>query len=370
MEFIDLKAQYSSIKDDVLKRIEAVLEHGHYILGPEVNELEQRLASYVNRKHCISCANGTDALLMALMALGVGRGDAVFTTTFTFIATAEVIALLGATPVFVDINERSFNIDPENLAEQIAKIKSESKLTPKAIIAVDLFGLPAEYDQIEKIAEENGLFLVEDGAQGFGGVYNGKRACSFGDISATSFFPAKPLGCYGDGGAVFTDDDILAEKLRSIRVHGKGTDKYDNIRLGLNGRLDTLQAAVLLSKIEIFDNELSRKQKVAEYYNDNLDNSLVKPEIPGNAKSAWAQYSLCSSKRDRIMGALKQKKIPSMVYYPKPLHLQTAFSFLGHKEGDFPVAERVSRIIFSLPMHAYLTEEELGRICEGVNTTD
>jgi dTDP-4-amino-4,6-dideoxygalactose transaminase len=356
------------IKQDVLKRIETVLDHGQYILGPEITELEQKLAGYSGRKYCISCGNGTDALLMALMSLNIGPGDAVFTTTFTFIATAEVIVLAGATPVFVDIDELTYNMDPVKLSGKIADVKKNSPLKPRAIITVDLFGLPANYEIIEQIAEDNKLILIEDGAQSFGAEYKGKKACSFGEIATTSFFPAKPLGCYGDGGAIFTDNDEVAGILKSIRVHGKGADKYDNIRIGLNGRLDTLQAAILLAKFEIFNEELIKKESVASYYSEHLASELIRPSTIKEIKSAWAQYSLCSNKRNEIMQHLHSLKVPSVIYYPKPLHLQTAFSYLKYSEGDFPVAEKVSREIFSLPMHAYLTNDEQHVICDSVNS--
>ena len=364
MQFIDLQAQYRKIKPQVQARINTVLEHGKYILGPECDELEQRLAAYTGRKHCISCANGTDALLMALMALDTGPGDAVFTTTFTFIATAEVIALTGATPVFVDIDEQTYNIDPKKLHEAVMRVEKDGRLALKAIIPVDLFGLCAPYDNIAEIASEFGLNVIEDAAQSFGAACNNEKACCFGDIACTSFFPAKPLGCYGDGGAIFTDDNDRAETLRSIRVHGKGSDKYDNIRIGINGRLDTLQAAILLAKLDIFDEELAAKNKVAQHYSETLKDVVKVPVIPDGSSSAWAQYSVMSDKRDAVCAALKVKGIPTAIYYPKPLHLQTAFKDLGYSEGDFEAAERVSKEIFSLPMHAYLRDEEIQRICE------
>ncbi len=364
MQFIDLKTQYARIKDSVRARIDTVLDHGNFILGPEVAELEEKLASYVGCKHCVSCSDGTTALLMALMAKGVGPGDAVFTTVFTFIATAEVIALVGATPVFVDIDEQTFSIDPEHFAQAQAKVKAEGKLTPRAVIPVDLFGLPADYDEINAIAAEHGLFVLEDAAQSFGASYKGKKACALAQIAATSFFPAKPLGCYGDGGAVFTDDDTIADVLRSIRVHGKGSDKYDNVRTGINGRLDTIQAAVLLAKLEVFEQELEAKQEVARRYSQALESIVTVPAVPDGCTCAWAQYSVRSPKRDMICAALKKQGVPTAIYYPKPLHLQSAFRGLGYKEGDFPVAEEAGRTVFSLPMHAYLTEEDQRAICD------
>ncbi len=382
MQFIDLAAQQKRIKERIDANIQAVLSHGKYIMGPEVGELEKRLAEYVGVKHCIGCASGTDALLMALMAKGVGSGDAVFTTPFTFIATAEVFALLGATPVFVDIDPGTFNIDPEKLQLAIRAMMSEhasgapspianspSPIVPKGIVTVDLFGLPCDYEAIDGIAREYGLFVVEDAAQGLGGEYQGRKACALAEIGCTSFFPAKPLGCYGDGGAVFTDDDGLAEVMGSIRVHGKGTHKYDNARIGLNARLDTLQAAILLPKLDIFPEEIELRQKVAKGYAEGLSQCamLSAPYTPDGYKSAWAQYSVLAedeAQRSAIQQKLKDNGIPTAVYYPKPLHLQSAFSYLGYKEGDFPVSEDCSRRIFSLPMHPYLGNGDIVRICD------
>lgn len=374
MEFIDLKTPYQKDKDKILQGITRVLDHGQYILGPEVAALEGKLAEYVGRKHCISCANGTDALLMALMALGVGPGDAVFTTTFTFIATAEVISLVGATPVFVDIDETTYNIDPIKLAQTIEMVyandqshpSANKKIKPKAIITVDLFGLPADYDAIESIASQYGLALVEDGAQSMGAEYKKRKAGSFGAIATTSFFPAKPLGCYGDGGALFTDDDELAHTLQSIRVHGKGTDKYDNQRIGINGRLDTIQAAILIAKWDSFLAETERKQDIAKFYSEKLAGEYIVPFVPDGMRSAWAQYSIRAGKRADVMNHLKEKCIPTAVYYPKPLHLQGAFKSLGYQGGDFSVAEKIASEIFSLPMHAYLTGDEQEYICKAL----
>jgi UDP-2-acetamido-2-deoxy-ribo-hexuluronate aminotransferase len=365
MAFIDLKAQQQKIFPALMSRIQRVLEHGQYILGPEVKELEEKLAAYVGVKHAITCSSGTDALLIPLMAYGVGPGDAIFTTPFTFIATAEVIQQLGATPVFVDINPQTLNIDPAALAvalSELAKHPRTAHLKPKGIIPVDLFGQPADYDKINTLAKQQGLFVLEDAAQSFGATYKGKRACSLADAAATSFFPAKPLGCYGDGGAIFTDDDNLAEIMVSIRVHGQGTDKYDNIRIGLNGRLDTLQAAILLAKLEIFDQEVTDRQKVAESYNQGLKEIVEVPYVAEECTSVWAQYSVLSAKKAAIQQKLKEEGVPTAVYYPLPLHLQGAFSHLKHQVGDFPVSERTSKLIFSLPMHPYLGDAELKRI--------
>jgi dTDP-4-amino-4,6-dideoxygalactose transaminase len=369
MQFIDLKRQYEKIKDLVNERISLVLEHNKFILGPEVTELETQLARYVGRKYCVACASGTDALLMPLMAWGIGHGDAVFTTPFTFIATSEVVRLLGATPIFVDIEPDTFNIDANKLEKEIQKIIAKNGLKPKVVIPVDLFGLPADNDKIVEIADNYGLKVLEDAAQSFGGTRNGKRACAWGDASATSFFPAKPLGCYGDGGAVFTDDEELYNLLLSIRVHGQGDDRYDNVRNGINGRLDSLQAAVLLAKLTIFDSEIVQRNEVARKYNQLLQGKVETPFVPGNATSVWAQYSVKakdSYERREILERLKLRGIPTAIYYPKPLHLQKVNEDLGYSLGDFPVAEDIATRIFSLPMHPYLTDEEIGFIAKEI----
>ncbi|HYE09767.1 MAG TPA: DegT/DnrJ/EryC1/StrS family aminotransferase [Patescibacteria group bacterium] len=365
IEFINLKEQYRCLQNEIDSNIQAVLQHGKYILGPEVKELEQQLAEYAGVKHAISCANGTDALLMPLMAWGVGSGDAVFTTPFTFVATAEVISLLGATPVFVDIDPETYNIDVKKLEQSVKRVINEGKLNPKAIIPVDLFGLPADYDAIMQVARKYGLKVLEDAAQSFGSVYKQKKAGSLADAAATSFFPAKPLGCYGDGGAVFTDEDELAEKLFSIRVHGQGQDKYENVRIGINGRLDTIQAAILLVKLKVFDEELRARNQIALKYTLELKNVLKTPSIPDGLVSSWAQYSILAEepeKRELIRETLKKAGIPTVIYYSVPLHLQQVFHKLGYKEGDFPISEDVSRRIFSLPMHPYLKDETIEEI--------
>jgi len=380
--FIDLKAQQKRILPILLERIHAVLDHGQYILGPEVGELEKRLAEYVGVKHAITCSSGTDALLMPLMAYGIGPGDAVFTTPFTFVATAEVIALLGATPIFVDIDPRTFNVDPSQIEAAIEAVLQrdssiyplprqavEAQLTPRGIIPVDLFGLPANYDRINEIARKQGLFVLEDAAQSFGAEYKGRKAGGLADVGATSFFPAKPLGCYGDGGAVFTDNDAMAEKLLSIRVHGQGRDKYENVRVGLNGRLDSLQAAILLEKLQIFPQEIAARQEVARNYSAFLaaaDTGLTLPLIPPDTQSVWAQYSILSEKRELIQNSLKAADIPFMVYYPKPLHLQTVFSGLNQRIGMFPVSELIAQRICSLPMHPYLLEKQIRQIAAAI----
>jgi dTDP-4-amino-4,6-dideoxygalactose transaminase len=382
MQFIDLAAQQARIRPQIEKRIKDVLDHGKYIMGPEIGELEQQLADYVGVKHALACASGTDALLLALMALEIGPGDAVFTSPFTFIATAEVVSLLGATTVFVDIDPQTFNIDPDKLKETITAIRENDKdhpvcrqlqsdeaLIPKAVIPVDLFGLPADYDRINAIAEEYGLTVIEDAAQSFGGEYKGKKAGSLADIACTSFFPAKPLGCYGDGGMCFTDNDVFIDTMRSLRIHGKGGDKYDNVRIGINGRMDTLQAAILLEKFAIFPEEVSLRNEVANRYQQLMSNNqkLVLPSTPTASTSVWAQYSVLAEDNDhraRIQSRLKEAGIPTAVYYPKPLHLQTAFQGLGYQSGDFPISEDFSSRIFSLPMHPYLDAADQKKIAQ------
>lgn len=374
MEFIDLKKQYERIKPRIQERINEVLRHGKFIMGPEVAELEARLASFVEAKYCVSCASGTDALLLCLLAKEVGPGDAVFTTPFTFIATAEVICLLGATPVFVDIDPETYNIDPAKLLTAIEAVKTGTiqgatagrTLRPRGIIPVDLFGLPADYDEINRIAKLHELFVLEDAAQSLGGSYKGKKVGNLTDMAATSFFPAKPLGGYGDGGAMFTNDEAIANRVRSLREHGKGAHKYDNVRIGINGRLDTLQAAVLLPKLEIFESEIKDRQEVAARYSKALQSMVKVPYVPDGLLSAWAQYSVVTDKREQCLAKLKAMGIPTAIYYPRPLHLQTAFAHLGHRQGDFPVAERMSDRIFSLPMHPYLEVGDQLKIIEAV----
>ena len=359
MQFIDLAAQYKHLQTKIDARIKTVLEHGKYIMGPEVQELEQKLADYVGVKHAITCANGTDALQLAMMVLNIEPGDAVFCPTFTFFATAEVIALAGATPVFVDSDEATFNICPKDLEKKIQQTIANGKLKPRAIISVDLFGLPANYFEIERIATQYDIKLIEDAAQGFGGSItdnqgNTKKAGSFGDIATTSFFPAKPLGCYGDGGAIFTNNDDYAALIKSYRVHGKGQDKYDNVRIGINSRLDTIQAAILLEKLAEFPQELINRNKAATDYENELINQYKTPQVPVGYTSSWAQYTLVDERREEIMAEYKAKGIPTMIYYATCMHQQTAFKELNYQEGDFPVAERLAKQVFSLPMHPYL----------------
>ena len=369
MDFIDLKKQQIRIKERIEKRIQSVLAHGKYIMGPEVFDLEEKLAQYVGVKYCISCSSGTDALLIPLMAKNIGPGDAVITTPFTYIATAEVVSLVGAEPVFVDIYPKTFNINPEDIENAIQYAENKG-LKSKAIIGVDLFGLPARYRLLEKVAKENKLFLIEDAAQGFGGKIRDRKAGSFGHVASTSFFPAKPLGCYGDGGAIFTNDEMLAEKMKSIRVHGSGFDKYENVRIGLNGRLDTIQAAILLEKLSIFDEEVALRNKIADYYSENLNAELKRPFCPKQYTSSWAQYSILAdsqTSRDKFISKLKMSGIPSMIYYKIPLHLQEVYRKLGYQNGDLPNSESVAKRIFSIPMHPYLSNVDQDKILGPIN---
>lgn len=359
MQFIDLAAQYQYLKAKIDTRIQRVLDHGQYIMGPEVGELEEQLANYVGVKHAITCANGTDALTLAMMVLDVKQGDAVFCPTFTFFATAETIAFQHATPILVDSDAATFNLCPVDLERRIIKVISEGKLKPKAIVAVDLFGLPADYPAIVAIAKKYGLKIIEDAAQGFGGEIDGQRAGSFGDIATTSFFPAKPLGCYGDGGAIFTNNDDYAALLRSYRVHGKGSDKYDNVRIGMNSRLDTIQAAILLEKLAAFPDELRQRNRAAKNYETALSGRYQTPVTPDGYLSSWAQYTLVDENRDAIMADYKTKGVPTVIYYGTCMHQQTAFKDLGYSDTEFPVASRLARQVFSLPMHGYLEVDQL-----------
>lgn len=367
MEFKDLKVQYRKNKLEIDKAIQDVLTDTNFINGKQVVALEERLASYVGVKHCITCANGTDALHLALMVWNIGAGDAVFVPDFTFFSTAEAVALVGATPIFVDVEEDTFNISPASLLNAIEVVKRENILLPKAVITVDLFGQPAKYDEIRSISNENELLLLEDGAQGFGGSIMGRRSCSFGDISTTSFFPVKPLGCYGDGGAVFTDNDKWAELLRSYRVHGKGSDKYDNVRIGLNSRLDTLQAAVLSVKLDIFEKyELEAVNRVAGIYTEELGEAVKSPTILDGYVSSWAQYSiLCKNQEERsnIQDALRRGEIPSMIYYGKPMHEQEAFGgFNNTCPVELCTTKDICGRVLSLPLHPYLGTDEIKKI--------
>ncbi len=373
IQFIDLHAQQKQIRPQIDAAIKKVLDHGKYIMGPEVAELEDLLAEFVGVKHCIGVASGTDALLVALMAYGVGPGDAIFTTPFTFFATCEVIALTGATPVFVDIDPQTFNIDPAKLEIAVEKLQNQptlgmkEPLVAKGIIPVDLFGLPADYDPIMAVAEKYNLFVLEDAAQSFGATYKGRKAPGLAHIGATSFFPAKPLGCYGDGGALFTDDDNLARLIRSLQVHGKGSDKYNNVRVGLNARLDTMQAAILIEKLKIYPEEISLRQKISRYYTEAIASQpqrvpLTPPFTPDGYTSAWAQYTVCCDDREKLLQVLQSAGIPSMIYYAKPMHMLDALSYLGYTNGDFPIAEQVSCYVLSLPFYPYLTMQQQDKI--------
>jgi dTDP-4-amino-4,6-dideoxygalactose transaminase len=391
IQFIDLQTQYRLIQEEVEEAVLRVMRGGQYIMGGEVTELESALSHFAGVKHVVSCASGTDALVMALMAKGIGPGDAVFTPTFTFVATAEAIATVGATPIFVDIDPRTFNIDPDALMRAIAAVQQRDhsisplplggksnteRLICKAIIAVDLFGLTADYERIRAVAAEHGLIVVEDAAQSFGATAGGRRAGSLADVGCTSFFPAKPLGCYGDGGALFTDDTEYADVLRSVRVHGQGSNKYENVRIGITGRLDTIQAAVLLAKLKIFQQELLARDRVAKLYSRAIEReglSLQPPEVPQGQTSAWAQYSVLapnSAARERLIAALTEAGIPTNIYYPKPLHLQKAFAYLGYADGDFPTSEALSSRVFSLPMHPYLDDETITLIVNTLKAAD
>lgn len=366
MEFKDLKTQYIKHREAIDDAVMRSMEAGHFIGGEPVSRLEKRLADYVGVKHCISCGNGTDALLLALMAWGVGKDDAVFVPDFTFFSTAEVVPWAGAVPVFVDIDADTCNMSPQALEKAVERVKKEGRLTPRAVIAVDLFGQPAEYEKIRQITAQYDLLLLEDGAQGFGGRIGGKRACSFGDISTTSFFPVKPLGCYGDGGAVFTDNDEWAALVRSYKVHGKGSDKYDNVRIGMNSRLDTIQAAVLLEKLNFFDEELEVANRVAAVYTKLLQGKVKTPVILPDYYSSWAQYTVQfedEQQRKETIQKLDAAGIPSAVYYAKPMHRQEAFADMPTEGTECPVTEQVCRTCLSLPLHPYLGEEEVQTIC-------
>lgn len=370
MQFIDLQAQYRNLKKEIDDGIHRVLNKSSYIMGEEVKELEYALAKYVDTKHCITCGNGTDALRLVMMAYDIKEGDAVFVPTFTFYASAETVSLAGADPVFVDIDKETFNICSKDLERAIKEVLCEGKLKPRAIVAVDLFGLPFNVEKIKELAKKYNLLLIEDGAQGFGGSVNSKKACSFGDIATTSFFPAKPLGCYGDGGAIFTNEDKVKEYIESLRVHGKGKDKYDNIRVGLNSRLDTIQAAILLPKLKAFkDFELKARNERAKFYSENLDGIIKVPYIPNGYISSYAQYSILfdtQEERDYTEEVLKKQNIPTMVYYKTCMHQQTVYSNNPSIYREFKNAEFVSRRILNLPMHPYLDEQKILKISQEI----
>jgi dTDP-4-amino-4,6-dideoxygalactose transaminase len=361
--FIDLAAQRQRLGHAIDEAVLKVVNHGGYIMGPEVKTLEADLTAFCGAKHAVSCANGTDALALVLMAKEVKPGDAVFCPSFTFAATAEVVAWVGATPVFVDVREDTFNLDVASL-EAAIKTAKQLDLKPVGVIPVDLFGQPADYDAIEQVCAREGLWMLCDGAQSFGAVYKGRKVGSIGLATSTSFFPAKPLGCYGDGGAVFTDDDELASVMRSLRVHGQGTDKYDNVRIGMNGRLDTMQAAILIEKLKIFPDEIVARERAAQRYNDALRDVVIVPEVPKGLSSVWAQYTLRlrNFDRDALQGALKAAGVPTAIYYPKPLHQQTAYRGFPMAGNGLPASERLAAEVISLPMHPYLTEDVQDRI--------
>lgn len=363
MEFRDLKAQYRKYKQEIDSAILKVIEETSFIGGSEVERLEKRLAEYVGVKHCITCANGTEAMTLVLMAWNIKKGDAVFIPDFTFFSTGEVVSFLGATPIFVDVDEHTFNIDPVKLEEAIKRVKEEGKLTPRVIIPVDLFGLPANYIEINRLAKKYQLLVLEDGAQGFGGSIDGKKACSFGDVATTSFFPAKPLGCYGDGGAIFTNDSEIAKLLGSLKIHGKGEHKYDNIRIGVNSRLDTIQAAILNVKLDAFINhELADVNQVAKWYEKYLSGAVPLPLIPQGYVSSYAQYTIklkSLAQREALIKHLASKGIPAMVYYYKPMHKQMAFCDLPDYDKELMVTNHLCDTVLSLPMHPYMTEEDI-----------
>lgn len=367
MQFRDLKTQYAVLKDEMDKAILDVVASSAYVMGPKIKEMENAFAAYTGMKHCIACNSGTDALLLALMAWDVKSGDAVFVPSFTFFASAEVIAMRGATPVFVDVEKDSFNMDVADLEKKIEQTLMAGKLTPRVVIAVDLFGLPADFVAIRKVTDKYGLYLLEDGAQGFGGRLNGQKACTFGDITTTSFFPAKPVGCYGDGGAVFTNNDEWAQLIESYHIHGKGSDRYDNIRIGMNSRLDSIQAAILCVKLKAFENyELDDVNKVAARYTELLKNVVKTPIVPEGFYSSWAQYTIQvkdKETRTALQTALKEKDIPTAIYYPIPMHKQTAFSNLNPDDNRCPVSEQLADTVISLPIHPYLSENEQDVIC-------
>lgn len=365
--FIDLAAQRRRLGPAIDAAVARVMTHCQFIMGPEVRELEAKLAEFCGARHAISCASGTDALVLVLMAKGIGAGDAVFCPAFTFCATAEAAALVGATPVFVDVDAETFNTDTNSLARAVATAKKQG-LKPKAVIPVDLFGLPADHDAVRKVADAEKLFVLDDAAQAFGATYKGKKLGRFGLATAASFFPAKPLGCYGDGGAVFTDDDALATIVKSIRVHGEGADRYDNVRIGMTGRLDTIQAAVLLEKLKIFPEEIEARQRIAARYGAALSDIAIVPRVPSGYASAWAQYTirLAPGRRGPLAEALKAEGIPTAVYYAKPLHRQEACKAYPVAEGGLPVTERLADEVISLPMHAYLDAPTQDRIVDAV----
>ncbi|MCZ2328734.1 DegT/DnrJ/EryC1/StrS family aminotransferase [Bartonella sp. F02] len=366
MQFVDLGAQRTRIKDKINAAVLRVLESGQYILGPKVTEFEEQLADYLGVKHVVACANGTDALKMPLMAKNIGPGDAVFCPSFTFSATAEVVALVGAEPVFVDVLPDTFNMDSDKLCEAIEMIKQEGRLKPKAVIAVDLFGLPADFSKIATVAAKENLFVIEDAAQSMGGRSGHTMCGAFGDVAATSFYPAKPLGCYGDGGAMMTNDDDLALLLRSILFHGKGKNQYDNVRIGLNSRLDTIQAAILLEKLVIFEDEIEKRTAIAQRYFDGLKDVVIVPEVGEEDRCAYAQYTIKVENRDQLKAYLQESSIPTMIYYNTPLHLQEAYKNFPYVKGSLSVSENLGNCVLSLPMYPYLLPNDQDTIIEKI----
>jgi dTDP-4-amino-4,6-dideoxygalactose transaminase len=364
--FIDLKAQHERISSEIAARLVEVAESGRYIMGPFVEDLERRLADYTGARHALGVSSGTDALLIPLMARGIGPGDAVFMPSFTFTATAEVAVQAGATPVFVDVHPDSFNISADDLEAKIAATLATGRLRPAAVLAVDLYGLPADYPKVNALAARHDMLVIADSAQSFGGRLDNRRVGSLATVTATSFYPSKPLGCYGDGGAVFTDDDALAEIMRSVRSHGQGEDRYDTVRIGVNGRLDAIQAAVLRVKLDIFDHELDRRGWAADTYDERLRGLVGTPWRSPASRSAWAQYTIKVEDRDRLAEFLKGRGIPTMVYYPKPMHLQPAYDRFGGGAGSLPVSERLCGEVLSLPFHPYLTEAQIDRVADAI----
>ncbi len=366
LEFAGIRAQYAALKDAIAPRIAEVFRHGGFIMGPEIEALEQALCDFCGARHAVAVSSGTDALIAPLMALGVGPGDAVFVPGFTFTATAEVVLLLGAMPVFVDVDGASFNMDPAGLERSIARVRDEGALTPKAVIAVDLFGLPADYEALNRIAGAEGLNLIADAAQSFGARRGNRKVGTLAPVTTTSFYPAKPLGCYGDGGAVFTDDPEMATLLRSIRVHGQGSVRYAVERVGLNARLDSFQAAVLLGKLPAFEGEVAARNRLADRYDAGLRDTVQTPARFDGILSSWAQYSILTDDRDGLRARLGESGIPTAVYYPEPMHLQPAYREYGGGEGFLPVSEALCGRIVSLPMHAYMRDDTADRIVEAV----
>lgn len=369
VNFVDLSRQRSRLDGAIESAISTVLEHGKYIQGPEVGQLEQDIKEFCNVSNVVACANGTDAISLVLMANNIKQGDVVFVPSFTFTSTAEVVCLAGAVPYFIDVKEDTYNIDVDDLIKNIKEAESKD-LNARAVIVVDLFGLPADYDRLESICKEYGLLLIVDAAQSFGSDYKKRKTGALGDITTTSFFPAKPLGCYGDGGAILTNNDDVAEKLRSLRVHGKGTDKYDNIHIGMNSRLDTIQAAILIEKLKIYADEIINRNRIANIYSSALCDDFVTPVVPEGLTSVWAQYTIQmeEKRRDAAISSLKEKGIPSAVYYPKPLHLQTAYQSFPSSINGMHVSEKLPKKCLSLPMHPYLTGEEQESVIETIKS--